>query len=263
MKYVDGHMHLENGPLTKEYVLQFVEAAHQKGLDEIQILDHTHRFIEFEPIYERLKRYDVQKTWLSNKNMKFKDHLSDFIDLMKDIQQMDLPVKVKYGLEVCYVPEYQNFLKDLLGKYSFDFLVGATHSIDGILYDMSFSKDLLWNKYDANDIYKRYYELVFQLIESQLFTQLAHPDTIKLFQIYPTYDLKPTYQQMAELLKANHMKAENNVGCYYRYHHPDMGLSDELLQIFKENNVELIYASDAHQPQDVGNYIHEATLRMN
>ena len=102
MKYIDGHMHLENGPLTKEYVLQFVEAAHQKGLDEIQILDHTHRFIEFEPIYEGLKQYDVQKTWLANKDMKFKDHLSDFIDLMKDIQQMDLPVKVKYGLEVCY-----------------------------------------------------------------------------------------------------------------------------------------------------------------
>ena len=195
--------------------------------------------------------------------MKFKDHLSDFIDLMKDIQQMDLPVKVKYGLEVCYVPEYENFLKELLGQYSFDFLVGAIHSIDGILYDMSFSKDLLWNRYDANDIYKRYYELVFQLIESQLFTQLAHPDTIKLFQIYPTYDLKPTYQKMAELLKAHHMKAENNVGCYYRYHHPDMGLSQELLQIFKDNHVDLIYASDAHQPQDVGNYIREATLQMN
>ena len=27
MLYRDGHMHLENGPLTKEYVLQFVEAA--------------------------------------------------------------------------------------------------------------------------------------------------------------------------------------------------------------------------------------------
>ena len=84
MLYRDGHMHLENGPLTKEYVLQFVEAAYQKGLDEIQILDHTHRFIEFEPIYEDLKVYDVQKTWLENKTMKFKDHISDYIDLMKE-----------------------------------------------------------------------------------------------------------------------------------------------------------------------------------
>src|SRR5699024_9677190 len=125
--------------------------------------------------------------WLENKAMKFKDQLSDYIDLMKDIQKMDLPVKVKYGLEVCYVPQYEQKIKEILHAYSFDFLVGAIHSIDGILYDMSFSKELLWNRYDVDDIYHRYYELVFQLIESDLFTQLAHPDTIKLFQIYPTY----------------------------------------------------------------------------
>ena len=49
---IDGHMHLEYGDLAKEYVLEFVNAAVNKGLKKIQILDHTHRFVEFEPIYE-------------------------------------------------------------------------------------------------------------------------------------------------------------------------------------------------------------------
>lgn len=258
-KLIDGHMHLEYGPLTLEYVLQFVEEAHRKGLDKIQILDHTHRFIEFESIYEELKKYEVQKTWLENKSMKFKDHVSDFIALMQDIKHMSLPVEVTYGLEVCYVPQHEEFLRTLLAQYPFDFLVGAIHSIDGLLYDMPFSKELLWNRYAANDIYRRYYELVFQLIRSDLFTQLAHPDTIKLFQIYPDYDLQSTYEKMAQLLCEHHMKAENNVGCYYRYHHPDMGLSTKLLKIFQTHNVELIYASDAHQPSDVGLYIQEVT----
>ena len=104
---IDGHMHLENGPLTKEYVLEFVEEAHKKGIDKIQILDHTHRFIEFEPIYMELKDYEVQKTWLENKKMKFKDHLADFVNLMEDVKAMDLPIKVTYGLEVCYVPQHE------------------------------------------------------------------------------------------------------------------------------------------------------------
>ena len=69
---IDGHMHLENGPLTKEYVLAFVEEAKRKGMKTIHILDHTHRFIEFEPIYEDLRALDVQDTWLNNKSMKFK-----------------------------------------------------------------------------------------------------------------------------------------------------------------------------------------------
>ena len=59
----------------------------------------------------------------------------------------------------------------------------------------------------------------------------------------------------------HHMKAENNTGCYYRYNHPDKGLSDELLENFKKNHVQLITASDAHKPADVGSYIKDAEER--
>ena len=43
--------------------------------------------------------------------------------------------------------------------------------------------------------------------------------------------------------------------CYYRYNHKDIGLSDELLKILKEHGVEMITASDAHQPSHVGTNI--------
>lgn len=254
---IDGHMHLEMGELTKEYVLTFVAEAQKKGITTIQILDHTHRFIEFEPIYKELKEYPIQKKWLENKQMKFKDSLQDYQKLIDEIKAMDLPVHVLFGLEVCYVPKHKQLIKDILAPYDYDFLAGAIHSIDGILYDMSFSKQLLWEVQDINHIYKRYYELVFDLIESDTFTQLAHPDTIKLFNYYPTYDLSETYERMAVLLNKRHVKAENNTGCYYRYRHKDMGLSDELLSILRKNNVSMITASDAHKSEDVGTCIKE------
>ncbi|MDF9823723.1 histidinol-phosphatase (PHP family) [Breznakia sp. PF5-3] len=253
---IDGHMHLEYGPLTKEYVLEFVEAAKKKKLTKIQILDHTHRFIEFKPLYENLRNIEVQDSWL-NSDKKFCNTLQEFIDLMEEIKSMNTGIQIDYGLEVCYVPEEETFLKKLLSQYTFDFLVGAIHSIDGILYDMNFSKKLLWEVQPVDVIYKRYYELIFKLIKSDLFTQLAHPDTIKLFNYYPTYDLTPTYETLATLLNEHHMKAENNTGCYYRYKHKDMGLSDELLQILKKHTVKMITASDAHQPDHVGSYITE------
>ncbi|NBK97409.1 MAG: histidinol-phosphatase HisJ family protein [Erysipelotrichia bacterium] len=254
---IDGHMHLEYGDLSVDYVLAFVEKAREKGIKHIQILDHTHRFKEFEPMYAQLKAYPVQKQWLENPKMKFKDTLDDYMKLIKEVKAMDLDIDVKFGLEVCYVPEYKDFLKEVLSKYQFDFLVGAIHSIDAILYDMPFSKQLLWEKQDCNAIYKRYYELLLDLIESGLFTQLAHPDTIKLFNYYPTYDLTDTYHTIAKALNKHHMKAENNTGCYYRYQHKDMGLSDELLAIFKEHKVAMMSASDAHKPEDVGCCIKE------
>ena len=34
---IDGHMHLENGPLTVEYAMKYVEAGVKAGMDTIQI----------------------------------------------------------------------------------------------------------------------------------------------------------------------------------------------------------------------------------
>lgn len=247
---IDGHMHLEYGPLAKEYVMEFVEVARATGLKKIQILDHTHRFIEWLPLYEGVKKgHSYQKDWLEKKKL---DSINEYHALIAEVKAMDLDVEVTFGLEVCYVPEEKEFIRKMLDAYPYDFVVGAIHSIDGILYDMNFSKEILWKIRPVNEVYQRYYALLLDLVNSGLFTQLAHPDTIKLFNYYPTYNMQPTYHQLAEALIQNQVKAENNTGCYYRYGHKDMGLSDELLQIFKEHGVAMITASDAHFPKNVG-----------
>ncbi len=252
---IDGHMHLEMGDLSSEYVLEFVKEAKKNGMTSIQILDHTHRFKEFEMMYEPLKQYPIQKKWLENKEMKFKNTLDEYQKVIDEVKAMDLDIDIAFGLEVCYVPEYKSFIKNILQQYDYDFVVGAIHSIDGILYDMGFSKQLLWEVYDTNTIYQRYYELLFDCVQSDLFTQLAHPDTIKLFNYYPDYDLQETYEKLACLLNEHQVKAENNTGCYYRYQHKDMGLSEQLLTTLKKHKVAMICASDAHKPEDVGRHI--------
>lgn len=117
---IDGHMHLEYGDLSKEYVLQFVESAVKNGMDEIQILDHTHRFKEFRPVYEGVRKASpYQEEWLNNKKMKFHSTLDEYCALIKEIKAMDLPIKVSFGLEVCYVPEYEETLREILKSLSF------------------------------------------------------------------------------------------------------------------------------------------------
>jgi len=260
---IDGHMHLEHGPLTKEYVHEFIDEALNKGLSEIQILDHTHRFKEFEPMYESLKQIINQKEWLEDKNLMFKDSLDDYVSLINEVKKEKLPIEVKFGLEVCYTKESENFIKEVLSNYHFDFLVGAVHSVDNCLYDMPFSKEFLWGKKDVNEIYEHYYDVLIACVNSGIFSQLAHPDTIKMFNYYPTYDLTNTYNKLADALIKNNVKAECNVGCYYRYGHKDLGLSDELLKVFIEKGVNIITTSDAHDPKNVGIYIKEANERIN
>lgn len=258
---VDAHTHLEYGPLSKDYVLLFAEEAARRGLSELHILDHTHRFKEFEPIYEHLRLYPQQAKWLDS-DTKFCSTLDEYHALIEEVRALSLPVRLQFGLEVCYTKDTEEFLRKVLSRHNFDFLTGAVHSINSILYDMSFSRELLWDRFSADSIYHDYWQAVFSCAASGLFDRLAHPDTIKLFGIYPNYDQKPEYEKLSRLLKQYDVTAENNTGCYYRYDHPDLGLSDELLEVFKQHGVRMITASDAHRPEDVGNYIREADMRI-
>ena len=80
---------------------------------------------------------ELQAAWLKKKT---KDHLCEYHRLIETMKQMDLPIEVKFGLEVCYTPESESFLRTILAQYPYDFIVGSIHSIDGILYDMHISK---------------------------------------------------------------------------------------------------------------------------
>ena len=90
--------------------------------------------------------------------------------LIEEIRQEEFPIQVSFGLEVCYMPGYEDFLKPLLTSYPYDFLVGSVHSVDGYLYDMdAFSRQLLWDKHDPKEIYQKYYENLKGAIRSNLF----------------------------------------------------------------------------------------------
>ena len=132
--------------------------------------------------------------------------------------------------------------------HPYDFLIGSIHSIDGLLYDMNgFSREILWDKYDTNAIYRRYYEIMEDMIESDLFTQIGHPDQLKIFHYEPDYDLKPTYERLAVLAKEHDVDMETNTGCHYRYLHEDVGTNQVFLEILKAHGVKIMTASDAHK----------------
>lgn len=251
----DGHIHLENGPLSVEYAMTFVEAGVRAGMEEIQILDHTHRFQEFAPMYERLKRTSpYQKEWLEKKTL---EPLSAYHQLIETMKQMDLPIHVKWGLEVCYDPDQKDFIRQIVSGYPYDFLIGSIHSIDGRLYDMKFSEEILWNVFDIDTIYHRYYEIMEDMICADLFTQIGHPDQLKLFHHQPSYDLHPTYVHLAKLAKEHDVYMEHNTGIHYRYHHEDIGTNAEFLAVLKEYGVKIMTASDAHVAEHVGRLIKE------
>lgn len=46
---ISGHIHVERGEYTLEWIYKFVDTAETNGIDEIWLLEHCYHFKEFVP----------------------------------------------------------------------------------------------------------------------------------------------------------------------------------------------------------------------
>lgn len=247
---LDCHIHLERGPYTIAWIQEFINTAVARGMEEIYLLEHSHRFREFLPMYQFVCEYsDYQKDWFARKNAGDQS-INEYTKFISEAKQMQLPIKVRFGLEVCYFEDSEELIKDVTSSYPFDFITGSVHWVDGFGFDHS---EELWDKRDIDETYQRYYEMMQHLIKSRLFTGLAHPDSIKAFGHKPSYDLTDTYNSLADLLLQTNMYAEQSGGLNLNYSKDcELGMNAQMVHIFKEKGVKILTASDAHCPQDVG-----------
>ena len=254
----DVHVHFLHGnPIgyNIDFFEGFIKAAQAAGLDEIYLLEHTHQFIEFERVYKPIKSYnDFQNEWITKR---MNGSIDEYISFIRKVKDIEYPVKVKFGLEVCYIPETADILRNILEKYDFDFLTGSVHWIDGWGFDHRGQKEI-WESKNIEEVYRRYYNIMFQSCESGLFNGLAHPDSIKCFGYKPGIDLTGYYNKLAVLLNQYGMYAENSGGLHLNYSpNIELGLNSQLLSILRKNNVQIETASDAHKQSDVGTNIVE------
>ena len=54
---IDGHIHIERGAYTLDWINQFVSKAVEMEIDEIRLLEHCYRFEEFVPMYDSVCAY--------------------------------------------------------------------------------------------------------------------------------------------------------------------------------------------------------------
>ena len=251
---IDGHIHIERGEYTLEWIHEFVKRAQETGLDEIRLLEHNYMFPEFAPMYDSVRACSsFVNDWFIRKTGK-KD-LHEYLELIKKVRNEEFPVKIKFGLEVCYFPKYEDLIGEQTQDKGFDFLLGSIHFIGDFAFD---HKPELWKGVDVDRAYERYFEDSVKLADSALFDGIGHPDTIKIFGHQPSFRLTDYYVSLAQALAANGMYADQNSGAYRRC--PDtagLGMDQELISILKKHNVPIITSSDAHCPEDVGYMIRE------
>lgn len=257
---IDGHIHIERGDYTLEWIQQFVDRAVATGLDEIRLLEHNYMFKEFEPMYDTVRaNSDFVNDWFVRKAGK-KDY-KEYLDLIDKVRANQYPVSIKFGLEVCYFKGWEELIKDQTRNKGFDFLLGSIHFVGNFAFDHTAQ---LWDGIDVDKTYIDYFEDSIELAKSKVFDGLGHPDSIKLFGHKPSFDLTDYYERLAAALSDSNMYADQNSGTQRRC--PDtspLGMDKELIKALRRHDVKIITSSDAHSPEDVGYKIRELVECVN
>ncbi len=245
----DLHIHIERGDYTLEWIDKFVNQAVKMNIDEINLLEHSIRIKEFHPTFKEAREYNLyQKRWFDGKRQQAHT-MAEYKALIDKVRSREYPVKINFGLEICWFEQHEDFIRKQVSDGYFDYLIGSVHWIDNWTFNQ---RKYQWLGKDVNRLYERYYQMSETLIESDIFDIIGHPDLIGCHSLYPNYDLTQTYKSLCEKAKAHNVMVEMNTS-------KGSGLNEKFLNVAKEVGVTFSTGSDAHRPEDVGRGIKEVT----
>lgn len=262
--FVDYHMHLVDDyhlgpcPYTPERVAQYVQAAEARGVGEIGITDHCHRFTEFKelfrPIFGGSRKRDEAVNWLKDN---LYEPLDRYFESLVIAKQRGLPVKI--GLEVDWFSHGDadgaaEQIAEILAPYPLDYVLGSVHFLDDWPVDVS--ADYEWPTLDVEATYARYFGELRKAATSGLYDVLAHPDLIKKFG-HRIENPTAHYEALVAACTEGDVALEiSTAGLHYPV--GELYPAQALLQLASERGVPVTFGSDAHTPEHVGRDLHEA-----
>lgn len=251
MHLVDDY-HLDRCPYTLERIEQYVVAAQRRGIREIGITDHCHRFAEFRelfrPIYDGPRRHDPEVNWLKDN---LYEQLDRYVESLVLAQQRGWPVKI--GIEVDWFSYggssgFEDELKSILAPYPWDYVLGSVHFLGDWPVDVS--KDYGWPEIDVEKAYAQYFAALQDAAGSGLYDIMAHPDLIKKFG-HRVDDPTIHYEATVEAALHSGVALEiSTAGLHYPV--GELYPAQPLLEAAARRGVPITFASDAHDPAHVG-----------
>ncbi|MEM1539773.1 MAG: histidinol-phosphatase HisJ family protein [Candidatus Bathyarchaeia archaeon] len=233
--FADYHIHTFLSGDAKGEILDCVKIAFNKKLEEIGISDHyiPKRFkdkLDQPPAYEKLS-----------------DYVKKVCDYKRKIKGA---VKLKVGVEVDFVPGFEDEIKDALKGLPLDYIIGSVHFIEGWAFDNP-KYIIEYQKLNSLKLYEKYFTAVQTCADSKLFDVIGHPDLIKKFGYKPKTDITDLYVATAKVFKDNGVCIEVNTS---GLRHPckEIYPDKQFLKICFDEGVQITFGSDAHTPEDIG-----------
>ena len=192
--------------------------------------------------------------------MRYDEKYRMSFDEMKQYENNVLEAKRRYkdkinillGYEVDYLKGY---IDDRVLNANVDYLIGSVHFIN----KWGFDNPEFIGKYqevDIDEIWQTYFDTIEEMAQSKLFDIVGHLDLIKVFKFMPHKEITLIAKNALIAIKEADMVLEiNSAGI--RKPIKEIYPSFELLKEAYKLNIPITFGSDAHKPQQVGEFSNE------
>jgi histidinol-phosphatase (PHP family) len=216
----------------------------------------------------------AQAVQVGLKEIGFSDHSpmpnDDFDDWRMKDSELDLYVEkveqarcefpqlsIKLGLEVDFLPGYENWIRELAQRHPWDYFIGSVHYVSETWAIDNPHRLSEWKTRDPFEVWTAYFERLTQAAESRLFDIIGHVDLCKKFCFYPKEDCTALIERFVKAAGHHGTAIELNTAglrkdCREIY--PCLGI----LRAAARSGVPITFGSDAHAPGEVGLNFSEA-----
>ena len=183
--------------------------------------------------------------------------LDTYVANVREAQKRYPQLSIKLGLEVDYLPGYEDWVRDLARRYPWDYLIGSVHYLSeswAIDHPQQLAE---WKSRDTFEVWAAYFERLAMAADSKLFDIIGHADLCKKFGFYPKQDCTELFIRFMDAARLSGVAIELNTAGL-RKECREIYPSPAILKLAAQAGVPITFGSDAHAPGEVGLNLAEA-----
>jgi histidinol-phosphatase (PHP family) len=253
----DYHVHLrpdEDDSTAARYFTQanvdrYREAAEERGIAELGVAEHVHRFVQSLEVWT----HPWYRHWA-------KDDLDEYCDFLRDSG-------LRVGIEADYLAGREDRVANLLDGRPWDYVVGSIHFLADAAVDLHGEPDWeewdVWRSADPEKVWARYFETLGEAARTGMFDILAHPDLVKVFAgrvPVPEGDLRRFYERAMDGIAESDVAVEVSTAGL-RKPAREIYPAPTFLEMCLDAGRPVALSSDAHVPEHLG-YEYERALSL-
>jgi histidinol-phosphatase (PHP family) len=223
---------------------RYREAASERGIEELGVSEHIHRFTAALDIWQH-------PFWRGQA----RDDLERYVEFVRE--ETDL----RLGIEMDYVEGREGQIANVLDRHDWDYVIGSVHFLRQEAVDMRGEFDVWGLGERPERVWARYFETLQHAALSGLYDLMAHPDLVKVWGVRPEIDLRRYYEPTVEaFLEAGVVVEVSTAGL--RKPVGEIYPARGFLEMVVDAGLPIALSSDAHTPEHLGFGYEEAVALL-